>query len=260
MYTAPRGTASTFGRSPTCMRTSTVVFGSRSSRSLVTEQSNSPTLRVPRFTTCFGSTSVFPVHTRSGCASHKISTGWSDRDLPQFRLVDERADAHVMQIGHLGQRVARLHEISRANRQRIQRAVHRRGAMRRGRFRFQILHLRARVLHQQRHAPLIELRLLLRGLLHFFQRLHVGFGLRQLPLDSVPIPRASPPSPPPVLSAHRCRGAIGRGDAFAFSRSAAALANWPACPPALATRKRFFLGRQIGARLRQLRAHFRIVQ
>src|SRR6267378_3897475 len=73
--TAPRGTDSTPIRSRELMRTFTLIFGSNSSLSLFTAQSNSPTLRVPCGTTCFGMISVFPIHVLLGSASQLIFTG-----------------------------------------------------------------------------------------------------------------------------------------------------------------------------------------
>src|SRR5256885_17181108 len=52
-----------------------ILFGSSSSLSLFTAQSNSPTLRVPCGTTCFGTISVLPTHVLLGSASQVIFTG-----------------------------------------------------------------------------------------------------------------------------------------------------------------------------------------
>src|SRR6266404_8438904 len=88
--TAPRGTASTPSRSRELILTFTFVFGSSSSLSLFTEHSSSPTLLVPRATTCFGIISVFPA---------------------QLLFVDKRPDANFVQVRHLRQQVPQLYEI-----------------------------------------------------------------------------------------------------------------------------------------------------
>ena len=57
------------------MRTFTLILGSSSSLSLLTEHSSSPTLRVFRCTTCFGMLSVLPGQVLFGRASQVIRTG-----------------------------------------------------------------------------------------------------------------------------------------------------------------------------------------
>ena len=71
-----------------------------------------------------------------------------DVDLPEFGLINKCAYTDVMQIGHLREQVSFLHEITRMDGQGIQRAIERRGPMRRGDFFLEVANLSLRMFDQ----------------------------------------------------------------------------------------------------------------
>src|SRR6266849_5254965 len=98
--TAPRGTAKTPIRSRELMRTFTLIFGSSSSLSLFTAQSNSPTLRVPG-------------------DLHRLIRF----QRAELRLIDEGPHANLVQVRHFRQQLSHLHIIPGFHRQRVERSI-----------------------------------------------------------------------------------------------------------------------------------------
>src|ERR1700722_16781655 len=131
--TVPRGTDKTLTRSWELILTFTLIFGSNSKPSLLTAHNNSPTLRVPRGTTCFGTISVRPAQVRFGRASQVIFTG-SFCCIAPTSCPPQTSDSHI---------VTGLH------RQRIQRAIGRCGNATVADFFFQRRHFALRLLHLQ---------------------------------------------------------------------------------------------------------------
>jgi len=114
-------------RSRELMRTFTLIFGSSSSLSLFTAQSNSTYTAVLVRHYLLGMFSVFPTHVLLGNASQVIFTGSFTSSAPSSGSSMNARTRTLCRSAISARKISELDVISRLRRQRVERSIRRRG-------------------------------------------------------------------------------------------------------------------------------------